>query len=117
MSPLDVGDLDREITLQTASVTQNATTGASGPDWNAATEETIWAQWLPGTTRESFVAQRQIGAYIDGIYRVHDLETRPNPETTRIVGHDGRTYDLKGVIEDGLFDGLQLVVVARGEAA
>lgn len=112
---MNAGELDREIVLVTATVTTDPVTGATGPDWSGASQQTVWAQWLPGSTREGFQAQRQIGSYIDGVYKVYDLDPRPSPDTTRIVGHDGRTYDLKPVIEDGRGEALLLPVVARGE--
>ena len=114
---LSAGELDREIVIQTASVIRDANTGAAAPDWDNPSEATIWAKWLPGSTRESFLAQRQVGSYIDGVYQVYDLDTRPDPDTSRIVGHDGRTYDLKPLVEIGRGEGLLLPVVARGESA
>jgi len=113
MSGLSAGALDREITLQTATVSTDDTTGQEVQSWDD--EETIWAQWLPGSARELWQA-RQIDATIEGGYVVYDMSSRPTPEVNRIIGHDGRTYDLKGVTEMGRGEGLLLAVAARAEA-
>ena len=112
---INAGNLDREIILQTATKTQDSSTGEELIDWDDV-QETIWAQWLPAGTRESWQAQQRLGSYIDGVYRIYDRTPRPTPESSRIIGHDGRTYDVKPVIEIGRGEGLEIPVVARGEA-
>lgn len=107
---LNVGALDREIVVQTATKTQDDDTGEEVLTW--CDDETIWAQWLDASTTEVYRAQQRLEATIAGIYRVYDMETRPTPEGSRIIGHDGRTYDVKGVIEIGRGEGLEIAVVA-----
>ena len=110
---IDAGALDREITLQTATRSTDDTTGQEILSWD--TTETIWAQWLPQSARETWQA-RQIEATIEGVYRIY-YRTDVLPEVSQIVGHDGRTYDVVGVTEEGRQDGLLVGVKARGEAA
>lgn len=111
MSGLNAGRLDREITLQTATVLTDDTTGQAITSWDD--EETIWAEWLPSGTRE-FWQTRQIHSEIEGVYKTYYRDD-VFPETSRIVGHDGRTYDVKPPIEIGRQEGLLIPVVARGE--
>jgi head-tail adaptor len=113
MPGLSAGLLDRQMTLQTAATTQSES-GEVTYAWDQATSVTVWAQWFPKGTREAFRFQRE-GAYIDGIVRIYDRSPRPTPENSRIV-FDGRVFDVQGVTELGRGEGLDLVVVAHGEA-
>lgn len=110
---LSAGRLDREIVLQTARTVQSDS-GEVTVDWAHATSRAVWAQWFPTGTRETSRFQRE-GSYIDGVLRVYDLSPRPTPEASRIV-FDGRLFDLQGVTELGRGEGLDLLVVAHGEA-
>lgn len=109
--PLEPGLLDREIVLQTATTQTDSTTGQEYQDWS---DETIWAQWIPAGAREAWRA-RQINSEIAGLFRIYDRSPRPAPNTTQIA-FDGKTYDVTGVTEIGRGEGLELEVVARGEA-
>jgi len=113
MSGLDAGALDREIVLQTATRSRDETTGEEVLTWD--TEETIWAQWMPSSAREVWLA-RQINSEIAGMYRTYYRDD-VYPDVSRIVGHDGRTYDIQGVTEEGRQDGILIAVAAHGEAA
>ena len=113
MSGLSAGLLDREIVLQIATTVQSDS-GEVTFDWDSATNVPLWAQWFPKGTRETFRFQRE-GSYIDGILRVYDVTPRPTPDNTRIV-FEGRIFDLQGVTELGRGEGLDLAVVAHGEA-
>lgn len=114
MAGLNAGDLDREIVLQTASVAQSES-GEEMLDWDNATSETVWAEWLPAGTTEAYRAQQRLASYVDGVFRMYDMSTRPSPHNTRIL-FDGRIFDLKPYVEVGRGDGLEIAVVARGEA-
>lgn len=103
------GDLDREIELQTATKTQDTETGEEVLTWPVTA--TIWAQWLPANTREAYVAQQRLQAYIDGVFRIW-WRSDVTPDGTRIV-YDGRTFDVKPVIEGGRRVYLDIPVVAR----
>lgn len=111
---LNAGDMDREIVLQTATKTQDASSGEEVIDWETVSE-TIWARWLPAGTREAWQAQQRLASYVDGVFHVYDRSPRPSPESTRIV-FDGRVYDVRPVIEIGRGEGLEVPVIARGEA-
>lgn len=113
MSPLEPGLMDREITIQTATVAEDPDTGQDVSDWDDS--GTVWAQWLPESARETWQA-RQIDATVEGIYKVYDISPRPTPDTSQIIGHDGRTYDVKGVTEIGRGEGLLIAVAAKAEA-
>lgn len=110
---LAAGDLDREITVQTATA---ATDDSGFPymNWATATSETVWAQFLPAGTSEAWKAQQRLGSYVDAVFRIYDMDTRPSPDTARIV-FDGKTFDIKGVTEIGRGEGLEVTATARGE--
>lgn len=108
---LNPGQMDREITIQVATKTQDAATGEEIRTWSD--DETVWAQWFPKSTTEVYRAQSRLEAYIDGLYRIYWRETEPTPESYRVIGHDGRTYDIKGVSEIGRQEGWELSVVAQ----
>jgi head-tail adaptor len=110
---LSAGKLDREIVLQVASPTQSES-GEVTFDWDHAESLTLWAEWLPRGTRETFRFERE-GSYIDGLFRVYDIVPRPTPDNTRILFED-RVFDVQGVTEIGRGEGLDLAVVAHGEA-
>jgi len=113
MAYLNAGDLDREIVIQTAPVVQSAS-GEEVFDWAHADEQTVWAQWLPAGSLEAWKAQQRLESFVDGVFVVYDMETRPAPNNTRIL-FDGRVFDVKPYVEVGRHEGLQLPVVARGE--
>jgi SPP1 family predicted phage head-tail adaptor len=110
---IEAGLLDREIVLQTATESEDATTGQSLLTWAATA--TIWAQWLPSGTREFWQA-RQIHSEIEGVYKTW-YRSDVLPDVSRLVGHDGRLYDIKPVVEVGRREGILIPVVSRGEAA
>jgi len=113
MAGLNAGDLDREIVLQTASPVQSES-GEVSMDWANATSETIWAEWIPGSTSEGYLQQRQIGSHIDGVYRIY-YRDEPLPDRTRIIDDRGRIFDVKPAIEIERGVGWLVPVVARGE--
>lgn len=110
---LNAGEMDREIVLQTATKTQDPSSGEELIDWDEL-DETIWAQWLPAGTRESWQAQQRLGSFVDGVFRIYDRSPRPTPADSRVV-FEGREYDVKGVTEIGRGEGLELAVTARAD--
>jgi head-tail adaptor len=108
---VNAGNMDREIVMQTATPSQSGS-GEVTLDWPNATEQTLWAEWLPAGTREAWQAQQRLGAYVDGVFKVYDMSPRPDPATTRIQ-FDGRVFDVRPYIEIGRGDGLLLPVSAR----
>ncbi len=116
MSGLDAGLMTAEIVLQTAPAVQSDS-GEQTWDWDHVVAQDLFAQWLPGGTRETWQAQQRLGSYVDGVFRIYDLDTRLRPDNTRIV-FDGRIFDTKPYVEiydGGMVVGLDIPVVARGE--
>lgn len=111
---LNAGDLDREIVLQTKTVTTNPKTGEQVETWDQ-NPVTIWANWDPSSSREIFAAQNRQAAYVDGVFRIYWREPRPMPERNRIV-FDGTVYDIRPAIEVGRREFWDLPAVARAEA-
>ncbi len=111
MSGLSVGLMDREIVLQTATLSQDPDSGEVLIDWTQNTT-TIWAQWLPAGTREAWLAQQRLESFVDGVFRIWERTPRPTPEGTRIV-FDGREFDVKPYVEIGRGEGLEIPVVGR----
>lgn len=107
--PLQAGQLDRQITIQSATEAQ-ATDGFPAKTWaNIATDPTVWAQVVPLRGRERFDAQ-QINAEVDTLFRTRwrsDLT-----EQMRIV-YDSTPYDITALTEMGRRDGLEILTVAR----
>lgn len=114
MSGLSAGLLDREIVIEVATQSTQSESGEPTFDWTNARRTRVWAQWLPRGTRETFRYERE-GSYLDGIFRMYDLSPRPTPENTRVI-FEGRIFDVQGVTELGRGEGLDLSVVAHGEA-
>lgn len=112
---LPAGQMNRTITLQTATKTQHPTSGAELVDWDDIDEITLPARWLPGNTREAYFAQERLSSYIDGVFHIRYREPAPSPENQRII-FQGRTFDLKPPLELGFREGWEIPVVARGEA-
>lgn len=110
---LNAGELDREITLQTATKTQDSESGEEVIDWDTADEETIWAQWLPAGSREAWQAGQRLQAYVDGVLRIY-YRDEPDPALNRVV-FEGKSYDIKGAVEIERREGWELAVVARNE--
>lgn len=112
MSELNPGLLDREITIQVATRTQDDETGEEVIAW--ADDQTLYAQWMPGNSREAYFAGQRLAAHVDGVFRVPPID-RPNPTTQRIV-FDDRTFDMKPPIEIGRGGGWEIPVVARADS-
>jgi SPP1 family predicted phage head-tail adaptor len=104
------GALDRRITIEQLTETRD---GAGGvvPTWDAVC--VIWAQRTPVTAREKFAAQ-QLAADADTRYRIRDPGFEVSPKTHRVK--DGlRVYDIRGVLEVGRREGVDLLALARAE--
>lgn len=114
MAGLNAGDLDVEITLKTAVTTQDPDNGEELTDWDTL-DQTLWAEWLPAGTREAWQAQQRLESYIEGVFRIYFMDPEPTPDKSRIV-FQGRTFDVKPVVEIGREEGLLVPVVAHGES-
>lgn len=117
---IQAGRLNRRILLQTAIVSQDEATGAEIVTWPtdvAGNEDLVSgvplrAEWLSGSTSETYRVGNRLATYIEGIFRIRYREPIPNEKTNRVV-MDGRVYDIKPAIELGLREGLDLPAVAR----
>jgi hypothetical protein len=114
MATVASGRMDRQIVLQRSGTVQDAQTGQDVLEWTSSAS--IAAEWLPSTATEVWQGKQGIHAEVDGAYCIYDQQPRPTPDAARIVGHDGRLYDIKGVIEIGRGVGLMVFVIAKGEA-
>lgn len=114
-SGISAGRMDREITLQIAAKERDID-GAEVLAWppDGGTEEILWAEWLPAGTREAWQAQQRLSSFVEGVFRIYDIDPRPVPDASRIL-FDGRVFDLKPYIEIGRGEGLEIPVVAHGE--
>lgn len=110
---LSIGKMDRRIVLQVAPVVQSAS-GEETFDWDNAISETVWAEWVPTGTDEKWKSQDRLGAYVDGVFRIHDRTPRPTPNDTRIL-FDNRVFDIQPYVEVDRRRGLELPVIAHGE--
>lgn len=108
---LSVGRLDRTIQLQTASVSTDSETGQEMQAWSG---NTIKAEWLPQTARETWHA-RQIDATIEAMVRTH-YRADVFPDRSRIIDESGRVFDVKGVTEEGRRRSLLIAVASRAES-
>lgn len=113
MSGPGAGKLDREITIQRAPLIQSDS-GESRLDWEHATEEVVWAEWVPQRSLESYFANDRIASHVTGFFRMYDMAQRPTPDATRILW-DGRIFDVRPYVEVGRSDWLEVAVEARGE--
>jgi head-tail adaptor len=110
---LNAGQMKWEIVIQTAPVVRTENY-EEVLDWDNATSQTVWAQWMPAGTREVWQSQLRPESFVDGLFRIYDLSPRPTPYTTRIL-FDNRVFDIKPYVEIDQGEGLEIPVVARGE--
>lgn len=91
---MDSGRLDRLITIQVASMTQNDY-GEEIPSWSTLAQ--VWAQFLPGGGNERFTAQ-QVYAEAQARFRIrHRSDVTPENQIT----YDSKTWDILSVDEYG----------------
>lgn len=109
---MNPGDNNRQIVLQTLTQSQNPDTGEPIIDWESGAL-TLWAEWMPGNSREAYFAQNRLGAHVDGVFRVAFI-SRPNPTTQRILW-DGLIYDVHPAVEYGYRQGWEIPVTAKAD--
>lgn len=102
------GRLDRRIELQKNSPTQN-TAGEEVDNWTEL--YTVWAEVIPVRGSERYASQ-QDAAVIEEKFRIRYLsDITPK---NRIL-YNSRIYDIKGVLEIGRREGLEIHAKARAE--
>ena len=102
------GQLDRRITLQHETESQDAT-GEPIKTWAAV--DTVWAQYVPLRGAELFGA-KQLRAEADSKFRIR-YRSDVTPENRIVWG--GRNWDIVSVSEIGRQEGLDIVAFARAE--
>ena len=102
------GRLDRRIEIQVNSPTLNGV-GEEIENWN--TLYNLWAEVIPVRGTERY-ASDQDAAVIEEKFKIRYV-TGVTP-LNRIL-YNGKTYDIKGVLELGRREGLELHAKARAE--
>lgn len=107
------GAKDRQITLQRKTVARDSV-GEPVETW--ADVRRLWAQRVEGSIVQERFAGDQTYAEVTTIFRVGYFPalTTISPDTHRIVAA-GKIYNVKGAVELGRKDGVELLCVARGE--
>lgn len=107
------GRLDRRISLQRATITQDST-GDEVLTWGTLT--TVWAEAKPMRGAESFTAQQFIGK-TPVTFRIRWSDaTKAITVEDRII-FDERTFNILDVREIGRREGLEVDAYARSEDA
>lgn len=99
------GRLDRRITIQTGTVSQNAL-GEYVTTW--ADDATVWAEAMALRGREYFAAQ-QVNASVTTKFTIRWRALSP---LNRIL-YDGKTYDIEHVVELGRRAALEIFATAK----
>lgn len=104
---MQIGNLDRRVTFQTANHTPDST-GYIGPAY--ADAFTVWAEVVPQDLRnaEPFVDQTFNPQQVM-IFRVR---YRTDIDTTMRILHNNEIYDIEMVVEIGRREGLEIVARA-----
>jgi SPP1 family predicted phage head-tail adaptor len=105
---MNPGKMDRQITLQKFTVTQDAY-GEPIETWTTLAE--VWAQYLPGGGNERFAAQ-QVFAETEARFLIY---WRNDVTPVNRLQFDGKGYDILAVQEIGRREGLELRAKARAE--
>lgn len=103
--------LDRRITIQRATYTQNGL-GEQIPTWN--TLATVWAEVMPVSDGERIRAM-EVSAEITTRFRIRYSSTVASVNPKDRVAYDGRVYDIVGVKELGRRGGLEITANARAD--
>ena len=93
--PLQIGKLDRRITIEQLTQGKGADYGEPTETWSAWA--TVWANVYYGGGRE-FEQARQINAEIDTQFQIR---YRPGILATMRIAYDGRYYDIYRIDEVG----------------
>jgi SPP1 family predicted phage head-tail adaptor len=109
---MKAGPLDRRLTIQHKTVTQNEF-GEEVETW--ADLATVWCEMRDVSDGER-VAAAEVAATITTRFRIRHSSTVAdvNPGDDRLV-FEGRIYDLWGVKRLGRREGLELTAAARAE--
>lgn len=103
---MNAGDLDRLITLESPSYSQN-NFGASVESWTLEGEQ--WAKKHEGVGREFFTAAK-VHAELSAVF---EMRYRPDLKPTWRIVLDGVNFDILGISEIGRRVGLLVSVKAN----
>lgn len=106
------GNLDRRITIQRATYTQNALGEQIIATWN--TLATVWAEVMPVSDGERIRAL-EVSAEITTRFRIRYSSTVASVNPKDRISYDGRVYDISGVKEIGRREGLEITAAARAD--
>lgn len=110
---VEAGKLDRRVTILRAGTGTRDEYGEVQPGAN--TETTTWASLRPAPGTERFAnAENAATAPMRFVFRWRADLVR---ETDRLRDEFGLVYDVKSVTEIGRREGLEVLAVARAEAA
>lgn len=104
------GKMDRRITLQRKSSSGDSF-GQPIETWADISGGTVWAEVSPVSGNERWLSQQMI-AEADTLFRIRYMAGLTPLD--RVV-YDGRTYDVKSVIEIGRREGLDISAKTRAE--
>ncbi len=102
------GKLDRRIVIQVRTLTQDGT-GTRSESW--ATLTTVWAELVKDAGKQAILAQAD-RTQTSKFFRVRAIDIN---ETDHRITYKGKTYEIKGITEEGRDDTLLLDVVATEE--
>ena len=103
---LDVGELDRRITLQKPTGGPDA---YGQPGTTFVNVAVVWASYKPVTLRE-YVASRQAEAAIDATFRIR---WRTDVSATWRILYRNLVFDIQSYVEIGKAEGLEILARAR----
>lgn len=106
---MNIGMMDRRITLQSRTVTQDATGEA---DETFTTVTTVWAQVTPTREAEPFTDSDQHQAKVTQTFKIYyrsDVDY-----TTRIV-YQSDNYNIESIKELGRREGLEIKAYKYGD--
>lgn len=105
---MQAGRLDRRITIQTLTETQDSE-GHPVKSWSAL--DTVWAQALPVRGGEQFLNAQK---YAESEMRFQ-IRYRTDVTVKHRIVYDGKNYDILAVLEIGRRRGLNILAKARAE--
>lgn len=108
---LRAGDLNRRVALSRPTTTKN---GFNEDVVSFAPVATVWSSYQPLSDAEQRRAA-EVGATMTARFQIRRSTTVVDCDPTWRLEFDGRAFDIVGVKEIGLREGLEISAVARGE--
>lgn len=98
---MQAGRMDRRITIEEVTETQNSY-GAASESWS--TFKTVWAEVKPVKGKEFFLDE-QVNARLDIIFRIRWLE---GLNTKMRISYNEQHYNIDSIVELGRREGFQI---------